>query len=113
MDENREYCCPVCAAVSEIGGKWKPLILWALRKDTLRFGEINRLLPTMTHRMLTKQLRELEKDQLVYREVYAEIPPKVEYSLTDKGKSALPILKAICDWGETHCKDKICLNVLD
>lgn len=53
MDENREYCCPVCAAVSEISGKWKPLILWALRKDTLRFGEINRLLPTMTHRMLT------------------------------------------------------------
>jgi DNA-binding HxlR family transcriptional regulator len=113
MNETKEYCCPVCAAVNEIGGKWKPLILWALRKDTLRFGEINRTLSSITHRMLTKQLRELEKDELVHRKVYAEIPPKVEYSLTEKGKSVLPILEALCDWGERYCKHKIYLNVLD
>jgi len=94
MNETKEYCCPVCAAVNEIGGKWKPLILWALRKDTLRFGTLS----SITHRMLTKQLRELEKDELVHRKVYAEVPSKVEYSLTEKGKSVLPILEALCDW---------------
>jgi len=113
MIENKEYCCPVCAAVNEIGGKWKPLILWALKGSKLRFSEINRVLPSITHRMLTKQLRELEKDGLLDREVYAEIPSKVEYSLTEKGKSVLPILEALCDWGEVYCKEKICLNVLD
>lgn len=94
INETKEYCCPVCAAVNEIGGKWKPLILWALRKDTLRFGTLS----SITHRMLTKQLRELEKDELVHRKVYAEVPSKVEYSLTEKGKSVLPILEALCDW---------------
>ncbi|MEL7670471.1 helix-turn-helix domain-containing protein [Methanobacterium sp.] len=113
MTENKKYCCPVAAAIDEIGGKWKPLILWALKDQTLRFSEINRELSAITQRMLTKQLRELERDDLVNRKVYAEVPPKVEYSLTAKGKSVIPILKSLCDWGEEYCKSKICLNVLE
>jgi len=111
--ENKEYCCPVGAAIDEIGGKWKPLILWALKDGKLRFNEINKTIPAITQRMLTKQLRELEKDGLVNRKVYAEVPPKVEYSLTEKGKSVIPILEALCKWGEEYCESKICLNVLN
>jgi DNA-binding HxlR family transcriptional regulator len=104
MNGNKDYCCFVEAALDEIGGKWKPLILWVLQDGKLRFNEINKILPTITQRMLTKQLRELEKDNLVNRKVYAEVPPKVEYSLTKKGQSVLPILEALCDWGEEYCK---------
>ena len=113
MAKEKEYCCPVGAAIDEIGGKWKPLILWALKDGKLRFSEINKSLHTITQRMLTKQLRELEQDSLINRKVYAEVPPKVEYSLTEKGKSVIPILEALCDWGEKYCESKICLNVLD
>ena len=112
MNKHKEFCCPVAAAIDEIGGKWKPLILWALKDQKLRFSEINRELPAITQRMLTKQLRELEKDNLVNRKVYPEVPPRVEYSLTAKGESVIPVLKSICDWGEEYCKSKICLNVL-
>ncbi|HEY0196500.1 MAG TPA: helix-turn-helix domain-containing protein [Methanobacterium sp.] len=108
----KEYCCPVGAAIDEIGGKWKPLILWALKDGKLRFNEINKILPRITQRMLTKQLRELEKDNLVDRKVYAEVPPRVEYSLSSKGESVIPILEALCNWGEENCQSKICLNVL-
>lgn len=110
--DEREYCCPVGAAIDEIGGKWKPLILWALKDGKLRFNEINKNLQTITQRMLTKQLRELEKDNLIDRKVYAEVPPRVEYSLTSKGESVIPILEALCNWGEEYCQSKICLNVL-
>ena len=113
MAENKEYCCPVGAAIAEIGGKWKPLILWALKDGKLRFNEINKSLPNITQRMLTKQLRELEKDNLVNRKVYAEVPPKVEYSLTEKGKSVIPILELLCDWGEKYCESKTCGNMLE
>lgn len=109
----KSYCCPVGAAISEIGGKWKPLILWALKDGKLRFNEINKRLPTITQRMLTKQLRELEEDNLVNRKVYPEVPPKVEYSLTKKGESVIPILDALHSWGQEHCASKICLNVLE
>lgn len=107
MNGNKDYCCFVEAALNEIGGKWKPLILWVLQDGKLRFNEINKILPSITQRMLTKQLRELEKDNLVNRKVYAEVPPKVEYSLTEKGESVLPILEALCDWGEKYseCED--------
>lgn len=108
----KEYCCPVGATIDEIGGKWKPLILWALKDGKLRFNEINKTIPTITQRMLTKQLRELEKDNLVSRKVYAEVPPKVEYSLTKKGESVIPILDALHDWGKEHCESKIFLNEL-
>jgi DNA-binding HxlR family transcriptional regulator len=111
--DEREYCCPVGAAIDEIGGKWKPLILWALKDGKLRFNEINKNLQTITQRMLTKQLRELEKDNLIDRKVYAEVPPRVEYSLTSKGESVIPILEALCNWGEEYCQSKICLNMLN
>ena len=111
MSENKEYCCPVGAAIGEIGGKWKPLVLWSLKDGKLRFNEIGKAIPDITQRMLTKQLRELEEDSLVNRKVYPEVPPKVEYSLTKKGESVVPILQALCNWGEEYCESKICLNV--
>ena len=109
----KSYCCAVGAAIDEIGGKWKPLILWALKDGKLRFNEINKTIPTITQRMLTKQLRELENDNLVNRKVYPEVPPKVEYSLTEKGQSVIPILDALHNWGKENCASKICLNVLE
>ncbi|OAA91565.1 putative HTH-type transcriptional regulator YtcD [Clostridium ljungdahlii] len=81
-----------------IGGKWKPLIIWHLGEKTLRFSELKRTLPNITQKMLTQQLRALEEDQLVNRFVYAEVPPKVEYSLTEKGKTLLPVLSTLCEW---------------
>ena len=78
---NKKYRCPVEATLDVVGGKWKPLILYYLSGGTKRFGELKKLLPDITQRMLTLQLRELEQDQIVQRQVYAEVPPKVEYSL--------------------------------
>ncbi|MGZ4857728.1 MAG: winged helix-turn-helix transcriptional regulator [Methanobacteriaceae archaeon] len=96
-----------------MAGKWKHPILWALKDGKLRFSEINKILPSITQRMLTKQLRELEKDNLVNRKVYAEVPSRVEYSLTKKGQSAIPILETLNNWAKEYCKSKICLNELD
>lgn len=95
--------CSVEAAVSLIDGKWKCLILWYLLEDgTLRFNELRRRIPGATQRMLTNQLRELEEDQLVHREIYAQVPPKVEYSLTERGRGLSPILQALRAWGDLH-----------
>jgi len=102
--ENGEYICSVEAAINEIGGKWKSLVLCTLKDGKLRFNEINKKLPEITQRMLTKSLRELEKDKIVNRKVYAEVPPKVEYSLTNKGESVLPILDSLCEWGKKYCE---------
>ncbi len=110
---SKEYCCTVGAALDEIGGKWKHPILWALKDGKLRFGEIYKVLPDITQRMLTKQLRDLEEDDLVRRKVYAEVPPKVEYSLTKKGESIIPILESLSRWGEKYCKSKNYLYKLD
>jgi DNA-binding HxlR family transcriptional regulator len=83
-----------------IGGKWKALILWHLATDgTLRFGELRRLFHKLTQKMLTQQIRELERDGLVHREVYPQVPPKVEYSLTETGLSLVPVLRALNGWG--------------
>lgn len=98
-DPNRGQC-PTEATLAVIGGRWKVPILWNLFKGTLRFGELSRSLPAATQKMLTQQLRELEKDGLVLRKVYAEIPPKVEYSLTPLGRSLEPVLHALTEWGE-------------
>lgn len=103
MVKKKDYCYAVEAALNELGGKWKPLILYVLIDDKLRFNEIHKVLPSITSRMLTKQLRELESDNLIHREVYAEVPPRVEYSLTKKGHSVIPVLEAICKWGEKYC----------
>jgi DNA-binding HxlR family transcriptional regulator len=98
----RTYNCPIEAALDVIGGKWKPLILWWLNQRTWRFAELRRLIPQITEKMLTQQLRELEADGVVHRRVYATVPPKVEYSLTEYGRSLKEALHAICEWGRTH-----------
>lgn len=107
MPVKSKYHCPVEAAIDVIGGKWKPLILWALRTGTLRFSQIENELPDITQKMLTKQLRELEQDGLVARKVYAQVPPKVEYTLTESGESLMPIMDMLCAWGADHMGDKI------
>ncbi len=97
--------CPVDATLRLIGGKYKALILWHLIGGTLRHGELHRLIPLATPKMLTQQLRELECDQLLARRVYPVVPPKVEYSLTDFGRSLQPILAAMYDWGAGYMRD--------
>ena len=97
--KNTEYQCSMELTLDLIGGKWKSLILWHLGENTLRFSELRRTLPQVTQKMLTQQLRELEDCGLVKRFIYTQIPPKVEYSLTDAGKSLLPILTMLCQWG--------------
>ena len=104
MDCNREYNCPVEATLELVGGKYKSLILWHLTNATLRFGELRKLIPQATSKMLTQQLRKLEEDNLIIRIVYPVVPPKVEYSLTELGQSIRPILYAIYDWGTDYLK---------
>ncbi len=94
--------CPVLLTTSIIGGKWKPLILFYLQSRTCRFSELNRLIPRSTKKMLTQQLRELERDAIINRKVYAQVPPRVEYSLTLHGKSLRPILRLMSGWGKKH-----------
>jgi len=91
--------CPVSSTLHLIGGKYKALLLWHLTDNTLRFNELRKLVPEATAKMLTQQLRELESDELIKREVYPVVPPKVEYSLTVRGRSLFPILSAMYDWG--------------
>lgn len=100
------YNCPVDATIELIGGKYKSLILWHLIGATLRFGELRKLIPQATPKMLTQQLRELEQDNLVVRTVYPVVPPKVEYSLTELGLSIRPILALMYDWGADYLKSK-------
>ena len=94
-----DYQCPMELTLGLIGGKWKALILWHLGENTLRFSELKRTLPKITQKMLTQQLRELDASGLVTRFIYTQIPPKVEYSLTTAGRSLLPILETLCQWG--------------
>lgn len=99
------YHCPLEASLQLIGGKYKALIIWFLTDKTLRYNEIHKLLPYVTDKMLSKQLRELEDDGLIHREVYPVVPPKTEYSLTEFGRTLSPILKNLCNWGETYLAD--------
>lgn len=94
--------CPVEYTLSVIGGKYKPLILWHLQEEALRFSELRRRVPEATSKMLTQHVRELEADGLVLRTVYPVIPPKVEYSLTRLGRSVMPVMSAMCAWGLAH-----------
>lgn len=98
----RPYGCPVEATLDVVGGRWKAVILFHLMDGTKRFGDLRRFLPKVTQRMLTLQLRQLEKDGIIHRRVYAEVPPRVEYSLTDFGRTLEPTLKAMLAWGETY-----------
>src|ERR1044072_5374676 len=92
--------CPVEQTLDLIGGKWKGVIIYHLLDSTKRFNELRRKLPTATQRMLTRQLRELEECGLVRRDVFAQVPPRVDYSLTEEGRTLAPIILAMHDWGQ-------------
>jgi DNA-binding HxlR family transcriptional regulator len=94
--------CSVERTMSLIDGKWKIIVLYKLLRGTLRFNELRRLIPSITQRMLTHQLRELEADGLVVRTVYAQVPPRVEYTLSVRGRSLEPVLMAMKDWGDEN-----------
>lgn len=98
--------CPVETTLDLIGGKYKALILWHLADRKLRFSELHRAITSATPKMLTQQLRELEAQKLIHREIYPVIPPKVEYSLTQTGRSLMPILTAMRDWGAEYLRQK-------
>jgi DNA-binding HxlR family transcriptional regulator len=96
--------CPVEATLEVIGGKWKGILIYLLISDKRRFSELKRALPDVTQRILTKQLRELEKSKVIQRKIYPEIPPRVEYSLTEFGTTLKPIVLAMKTWGEKFAK---------
>ena len=87
-----------------IGGKWKMQIIWLLRENEKRYGELKKSIPTITHKMLTQQLRELENDDLIIRKDYKQVPPKVDYSLSLLGKSTLPVIEMLKEWGDEYKK---------
>jgi len=101
----KEANCPVEATLDLIGGKYKALILWRLSEQKLRYSQLRQALGNITPKMLTQQLRELETRQLIHREVFPIVPPKVEYSLTELGKSLMPILVAMRDWGSDYLRN--------
>ena len=92
--------CPVTYTMKVIGGKWKPIILYLISKGANRFGILQRGIEGISKQMLTKQLRELETHGILHREIFAEIPPRVEYSITEKGKTLFPVIESMRDWGE-------------
>jgi DNA-binding HxlR family transcriptional regulator len=95
----KDYHCALDVTMDYIGGKWKSIVLWYLRGNAKRFSELNRQIPGITEMMLSMQLRGLEKDGLVARTVFAEVPPRVEYALTAEGKTLLPLLEELAKWG--------------
>lgn len=105
--KNTHYQCSMELTLDLIGGKWKSLILWHLGDTTLRFSELRKTIPQITPKMLTQQLRELEESGLVSRYIYPQIPPKVEYSLTPAGKSLIPILATMCEWGMSYANSVV------
>lgn len=98
--------CPVEKTLELIGGKYKALILWHLSEGTLRFSELRKVIASATAKMLTQQLRELEAENLIHREIFPVIPPRVEYSLTDLGRSLMPVLVAMRDWGADYLRSR-------
>ena len=100
------YVSPIDAALEIIGGKYKVAILYYIRESVLRFGELRRKMPLATKRMLTKQLRELERDGMIDRKVFRQVPPRVDYSLTKEGQSIVPILEDLCEWGKRRMTKK-------
>lgn len=94
--------CPITATIDVIGGKWKPPVIWLLMKGSLRFGEISKTMPGMALKVLSRTLKELEADGIVTRTAYPEIPPRVEYSLSEKGESLREIMHLLSDWSRQH-----------
>lgn len=114
--DNMSNFCPVNAVQNTLMGKWKLTILWVLHTKTRRFNELQKLLPDISHGVLAQQLKELERDRLISRKVYNEVPPKVEYSLTEIGISFIPVMEQIMTWGATYvselsdCDMDICVS---
>ncbi len=107
-EETQQEICPLTVTQNAIAGRWKIVILWHLSKnEIIRFNELLRMLPGISKGILTRQLRELEEDELVHREVYKVVPPKVEYSLTEQGKKFIPVLEAMQVWGKDLLNKKI------
>jgi DNA-binding HxlR family transcriptional regulator len=100
--QRNEKDCGMSYTLTAIGGRWKPAILWRLSRGKMRYSELRDSIPNVTERMLVLQLREMEKDGLIQRIVYAEVPPRVEYELSAKGNSLKPILKSLSDWGDEY-----------
>lgn len=103
--KDKEYNNPVELSLDIIGGKYKMPILWRLKDKIWRYGELRKSLGKITHKMLTQQLRELEADGLVNREVYPEVPPKVEYSITELGQSTIPVIDSLRKWGTFYLEE--------
>ena len=101
-----ENPCPLEELLDLLGGKWKVIILWHLQEGMLRFSELRKRMPSITQKMLTQQLRELEQKEMVLRKVYAEVPPRVEYQLTPKGKLIRPLLQEMHQWSKKHLLNK-------
>ncbi len=104
--EHKVYYNPVEFALNFIGGTWKMPILWRLNQSTMRYSELKKAIPHITHKMLSSQLRELEKHELIQREVFAVVPPKVEYTITKKGKEVIPVIEVIRNYGLKKMKEK-------
>lgn len=100
-----EYNCPVDATISKIGGKYEAVILYHLGNDTLRYNQIRKKIPAITDKMLAQQLRELESDNLIIKKIYPIIPPKTEYNLSELGKTLIPLLDSMCEWGQQFMED--------
>ncbi|WP_010236419.1 winged helix-turn-helix transcriptional regulator [Clostridium arbusti] len=104
--DNEVNIKPFAYAMSLIDGKWKMHILfWLWKANTLRYGELKKVLGNITHKMLSNQLKELATDGLIIRKEYPQVPPKVEYSLSEKGTSLMPVMQALCEWGNNHIED--------
>lgn len=100
--KGKTYTNQVELSLNIIGGKWKIPVIWSLKEGPLRYGELMRSLPKVTHKMLTQQLRELEADEIISRKVFHEVPPKVEYNLTLLGKSIVPVIEMLNEWGDEY-----------
>jgi DNA-binding HxlR family transcriptional regulator len=96
--------CPIQIGLNMLSGKWKMAILWHLTKGTIRFNELQRMLPAITQKTLTQQLRELERDGLILRQIFPEVPPRVEYQLSELGTTVIPLLNSLCQWGKDYQK---------
>ncbi len=96
--------CPMEIGLNMVSGKWKMAILWHLTKGTIRFNELQRMLPAISQKTLTQQLRDLEGDGLILRQIFPEVPPKVEYRLSKLGSTIIPVLNSLCEWGKDYQK---------
>ncbi|WP_283607161.1 winged helix-turn-helix transcriptional regulator [Faecalispora anaeroviscerum] len=117
MEKENYYTCPIDFTISLIGDKWSMWILWSLLDGPLRFNELKRVIPGITEKMLIQQLKKFEKNNIVSRKAYAEVPPKVEYQLTNHGESLKTIMLLIQQWGEEHlsiqrCEGSISINTM-